>query len=49
MGMRNYLIEGLSGTTKAIRKPADRRMTPHEHHIWHVDKVKPWSPARMSR
>jgi|tagenome__1003787_1003787.scaffolds.fasta_scaffold20960124_3 hypothetical protein len=29
MGMRNYLIEGLSGTTKAIRKPADRRMTPH--------------------
>jgi hypothetical protein len=65
VGIRNYLIEGVSGTGKtsvckelrrrgyhAINgdnelayqgdpetgKPTDGRM--HEHHIWHVDKVK---------
>src|SRR5918993_6132344 len=65
MGIRNYLIEGVSGTGKtsvcnelqrrgyhAIH--GDRELTyrgdpetgeptdgfAHEHHIWHVDKVK---------
>ena len=65
MGIRNYLIEGVSGTGKtSICKELQRRgyyaingdtelayqgdpeagkptdgLT-HEHHIWHVDKVK---------
>ena len=74
MGIRNYLIEGVSSTGKtsvcnelqrrgyhAIHgdrdlayqadpetgKPTDGFA--HEHHIWHVDKVKPWAPARMKR
>ena len=65
MGIRNYLIEGVSGTGKtSVCKELQRRGyhaingdrelayqgnpetgTPtdgitHEHHIWHVDKVK---------
>jgi broad-specificity NMP kinase len=65
MGMRNYLIEGLSGTGKTsvcneLRRRGyhaihgDRELayqgdpetgeptddSAHEHHIWHVDKVK---------
>ena len=65
MGMRNYLIEGVSGTGKtSVCKELQRRgyhavngdrelayqgdpetgkptdVFTHEHHIWHVDKVK---------
>ena len=65
MGMRNYLIEGVSGTGKSsVCKELQRRGYhaingdrelayqgdpetgkptdgfTHEHHIWHVDKVK---------
>jgi broad-specificity NMP kinase len=65
MGMRNYLIEGVSGTGKtSVCKELQRRSyyaingdtelahqgdpetgeardgSAHEHHIWHVDKVK---------
>jgi gluconate kinase len=65
MGMRNYLIEGVSGTGKtSVCKELQRRgyyaingdtelayqgdpetgkptnSSTHEHHIWHVDKVK---------
>jgi predicted ATPase len=65
MGMRNYLIEGVSGTGKtSVCKELQRRGyyatngdtelayqgdpetgkprdgSAHEHHIWHVDKVK---------
>ena len=65
MGIRNYLIEGVSGTGKtAVCKELQRRgyhalngdrelayqgdpltgqptdSLTHEHHLWHVDKVK---------
>jgi broad-specificity NMP kinase len=65
MGIRNYLIEGVSGTGKtSVCKELQRRgdyaingdtelayqgdpetgkttdCLTHEHHIWHVDRVK---------
>lgn len=40
MGVRNHLIEGVSGTgkTPACGEPADGHR--HEHHLWRADRVR---------